>query len=324
MSTQQTQVDDLTAIRGIGRSRQKWFDQVFAVRTYDQLALLPADTIEAALKAAGKLSSRTEIENWLAQARELAATRPAQPEESHVVAEASTNGGGAVSGQGASTAKMAPEGEAWTPVASFVIEFQRPANAPDSATRRTAVHYVEADRGAFWPGVAFDQVQAWLAAHVTVPEPPASKPFVEPTLPAGVPAEPSTLRATEVRVIQPPHYRSAIDVTQPSASLAIKNVSHDKPITIEVDMAVSGVAPVIKGALQYTARCQVHDLTRGQRPYWLNMEEVGPAPGDQTPGYRSQRAELRLEPGTYELSVLLSGRHVTGPYYLELPRLNVL
>ena len=55
MSTQQTQVDDLTAIRGIGRSRQKWFDQVFAVRTYDQLALLPADTIEAALKAAGIL-----------------------------------------------------------------------------------------------------------------------------------------------------------------------------------------------------------------------------------------------------------------------------
>lgn len=322
MSTQQTQVDDLTAIRGIGRSRQKWFGQVFAVRTYEQLALLPADTIEAALKAAGKLSSRAEIENWLAQARELAA-QP-RPEAQPTIAETADDEGEASSGTGTAIAKTAPEGEAWTPVASFVVEFQRPANSPDALARRTAVHYIEADRGAFWPGVAFDQVHAWLAAHVTVPELLPALESLPETTPQPAAAMPSTLYATEVRILQPPHYRSAINVNQPVTSLAIKNVSHEKPITIEVDMAVSGAASAAQTGLQYTARCQVHDLTRGRRPYWLNMEEVGSAQDDQASGFRSQRTELQLEPGTYELSVVLSGRHVTGPYYLELPKLNVL
>ena len=65
MNTPQSQVDDLTKIKGIGRSRQQWFSQALAVRTYEQLAQLSADEVEGALRAAGKLPARSEIENWL-------------------------------------------------------------------------------------------------------------------------------------------------------------------------------------------------------------------------------------------------------------------
>lgn len=321
MSTLQGQIDDLTTIRGIGRSRQKWFNQVFAVHTYQQLATLSADTVEAALKAAGKLSSRAEIENWLTQARELAA----QPRPELQPNETVYNEGDASTGEAAS-AKTAADGEAWTPLASFVVEFQWLANAPAATARRTAVHHIEADQGAFWPGVALDQVHAWLAAHVTVPEPLAAMVFAPETTqpPAAVVARSATFYATEVRILQPPHHRTMLDVTQAVTSRAIHNVSHEKPITIEVVMAVSGAASAAGSGLQYTARCQVHDLTRGRRPYWIDMQEGDVAQNGPADGCRSHRTELQLEPGTYELSVLLSGQQVSGPYYFKLPKLNVL
>ena len=52
----QVRADDLTAIRGIGASRQRWLAQEFGVRTYVQLAALAPDEIEARLKSAGTVS----------------------------------------------------------------------------------------------------------------------------------------------------------------------------------------------------------------------------------------------------------------------------
>ena len=110
----QVRADDLTAIRGIGASRQRWLAQEFGVRTYVQLAALAPDEIEARLKSAGKLSSRAEIEGWVAQATQLAAATPP------------------------------PSEREWTPAATFVVEFQRHAG---SAAWRTVVHHLEADLG---------------------------------------------------------------------------------------------------------------------------------------------------------------------------------
>jgi hypothetical protein len=322
MSTPQTQPDDLTAIKGIGRSRQKWFHDVFAVQTYGQLAALSAAEVEEALKAAGKLASRAEIERWLVRARELAAASPAAGGDAE-----------ATPGEERAAARTTRADESWTPVASFVVEFQRPASAPTGPARRTAIHYLEADQGEVWPGVAFDQVHNWLVERVPIPEPEIEEEVAVEALAAGaaLPVEPATLRATQVRILQMPLRLATIDLADLAAGIAaplpttIRHASHEKPITIELDVAVSGAARAETSAQRrYTARCQVHNLTSGQQPAWVSMENAEGSAVEKPPGYESQRAELQLEPGVYELGVLLSGRQVTGPTYLELPKLNVL
>lgn len=309
MNAQETRSDDLTAIKGIGRARQQWFNETLAVRTYEQLAALSADEIDASLKTAGKLSSRAEIESWLGQARALVTTPPAvfQAQE----------------GLRASTATIAPTSETWTPMASFVVEFQKQTGAAGSPAWRTVAHYVEADLGATWPSVALDQVRQWLAEHVAMPEPESeeSPPEVEAI---ASPVQPPTVRPREIRILQRPHDLTTIDMARPLPP-AIRHVSHEKPITIEVDLALAGAANWPTGSpVQYTARCQVHDLTRGQRPYWLDMETAQAAEDDTAGVERSEFAELQLEPGVYAVGILISGPQVAGPYYVELPKLNVL
>lgn len=328
MNTQQSQVDDLTKIKGIGRSRQQWFSQALAVRTYEQLAQLSADEVEGALRAAGKLPARSEIENWLTQARQLVSPQPL--EGAAVAADASPDSRATMPEEGMDAAATAKKDEAWTPLASFVIEFQRPIDALDAPARRTAVHYIEVDKSAVWPGVALDQVHQWLADQVPL-SPPEAKPhltletMVDTVPPATSVAAPATFRATKVRIIQTPHHLATIDVTRPLAATVIKHVSHEQPITIEVEMTVADAArPPFGANFHFTARCQVSDLTQGRQAYWLDMKESSATDDNPSLGNWSQRADLRLEPGVYALGVLLSGLQVTGPIYVELPKLNVL
>ena len=59
---------DLTVIKGIGPVRQRWFNDSLNVYTYRELAALPAEEIESKLKAEGSITSRNDIEQWIAQA----------------------------------------------------------------------------------------------------------------------------------------------------------------------------------------------------------------------------------------------------------------
>lgn len=65
--------DDLTRIRGIEAAKQQWLRESFKVYTFRDLARLSVDKIESRLKAEWHSISRKEIQEWIAQARELAA-----------------------------------------------------------------------------------------------------------------------------------------------------------------------------------------------------------------------------------------------------------
>lgn len=291
----QVRADDLTAIRGIGASRQRWLAQEFGVRTYTQLAALSADVIEARLKSAGKLSSRAEIEGWLAQAAQMTAATPTPAEQE------------------------------WTPAATFVVEFQQHKGAADRSAWRTVVHYLEADLGQTWPDVEMDGVGDWLRQRVTAlqPEPPAAQPVpvVAPApRQASVVAAPVGLRVRQVRVSQPPAYATTLDVTQPAPPL-LGHVGHEAPLTFEVELEPVNDGPAT-AVPDYTARFQVHNLSRSGKPAWLDMQPGPAADGDTT--YRARLSDLHLEPGLYGLSIVISHAEPAGAIHLRLPKLNVL
>lgn len=290
----QVRADDLTAIRGIGASRQRWLAQEFGVRTYVQLAALAPDEIEARLKSAGKLSSRAEVEGWLAQAAELAAATPTPAEQD------------------------------WTPAATFVVELQQHQGPADRSAWRTVVHYLEADLGQTWPDVEIDGVCDWLRRRVVglQPELPAVQVAVQPVMEQAPPvAAPVALRARQVRVSQPPHYSAALDMTQPVPPL-LGHVRHGAPISFELELepADAGQSQPLAPA-DYAARFQLHNLSRSGKPELLDMQPVGPA-GDAA--YRARISNLHLEPGLYGLSILISHAGPAGAIQLRLPKLNVL
>lgn len=134
--------DELTAIKGIGASRQKWLQKTFKVQTYRDLADLSAEDIESRLKAEGKIVSRAEIETWIAQAEHLA------------------------------TSTVKDDG--WQPIASFVVEFQEHETESGIVEQRTKVHHVESDHTQLWGGIEQQALCRWMAEQLGDKAPPPS------------------------------------------------------------------------------------------------------------------------------------------------------
>ncbi|NET37887.1 MAG: hypothetical protein F6K19_38795 [Cyanothece sp. SIO1E1] len=63
--------DSLTRIRGIGPAKQQWFEAL-GIGTINELASASADELEFRFREAEHIVSRHEIEEWIAQAQELA------------------------------------------------------------------------------------------------------------------------------------------------------------------------------------------------------------------------------------------------------------
>lgn len=137
MATQQA-YDDLTTIKGIGRSRQQWLREQLDVKTYNDMASLLAEDVYAKLKDDGQIISLGDIESWIAQAHDLQAA-----------ASATT------------ASKVRAKG--WQPFGSFVIEFQENTRTGE---RRTSAHHVEADRTEIWAGVEQHNLCRWITRQL--------------------------------------------------------------------------------------------------------------------------------------------------------------
>lgn len=320
--------DDLTLIKGIGQARKTWLAETFDVSSFAGLAALTVDEIETALKASGKLSSRLEIESWIAQAQALAATstaaQPAEAEQENGELVENGRHSPLINREGNIDAMALPRG-AWQPVASFVVEFQSRNGQETAAEWRTVAHYMEADSGASWPGIETEQLRQWIEEQVsfsTRVESVATAPMLAQQPEAAVPS-PITLQVREIRLIQPPDYSATIDISKPERTF-LGHVLRQRPITLEValELAELSASTATSVAFNYRAQCLLHNLSTGKRPYLLDME-VRPLSGEQA-AYQTQLADLSLEPGMYKLGVLLKGRSPFSTNYFELPRLNVL
>ena len=65
--------NDLTVIKGIGKNRAQWLRDSLDIQTLRDLSIMPVDTIESRLKAEGFIASRAKIESWIEQARQILA-----------------------------------------------------------------------------------------------------------------------------------------------------------------------------------------------------------------------------------------------------------
>jgi predicted flap endonuclease-1-like 5' DNA nuclease len=160
MNSSDREDDDLTVIKGIGPARQQWLRGSLGVRTYRDLAALSTDEIESYLKAEGQIVSRSDIEQWIARAQELAAA--ADLSSGRVDSPTS-------------------EGE-WQPFASFVVEFQAREVKRRAEEQRTTIHHMEADKGEAWPGIEGERLCQWMLEQVSekVPREPEEAPNVIP------------------------------------------------------------------------------------------------------------------------------------------------
>lgn len=136
--------DDLTEIAGIGPARATLLRESLGVHSFQDLAALSVDEISSQLRAEGQFVSEGVIEQWIAQARELAGT----------TVEAEHN---------------SPNSEpAWESAATFVVEFQV---REDDEERRTRVHHMEEDVDANWPDVRPVEVSRWMMEQMGEPSP---------------------------------------------------------------------------------------------------------------------------------------------------------
>ena len=129
-------MDDLTELTQIGTSRARWLHERWGVETFADLAALPVDEVETAIRTEGLGTvSRDTVERWTEEAGARAAAA-----------------------------------QAWRPVASFVVEFQhRGADPTDGLAWRTTVHHVEGDRNERWPGVDCPALAEWMTAQFEPP-----------------------------------------------------------------------------------------------------------------------------------------------------------
>lgn len=143
--------DDLTQIPGIGPARAGWLREKFGVGTIRDLAALTTDEIERGLKKEGRAPvSRPAIEAWAEDARRRTSSSAAKD---------------------ASTAEPPEErrtraADAWTPVTSFVVEFQTRTSEGAPTAWRTSVHYLEQDRNQVWTGIDCAALCRWMTQRL--------------------------------------------------------------------------------------------------------------------------------------------------------------
>ena len=175
MNVLEKQMDDLTVIKGIKAVRQAWLREHLQIMDYADLAALSVEEVALALKADGRSASRKMIVSWIEEAAKLADE----------------------DGETAVSQNQPPRLKDWQPFASFVVEFQERKLAGQPKTQRTKVHYMEADKGMFWPDLAHTELSAWIKKQVgeTVIAPPVeAEPAVERPLPSLKPIQASISR----------------------------------------------------------------------------------------------------------------------------------
>jgi hypothetical protein len=288
--------DDLTAIKGIGPSRQHWLRESFGVHTYQDLAALSVSTIGSRLKAERQVTSLTEIGRWIAQAQELAKAAD-DPPGRNLEAEGP--------GAEASAKSLAGRTE-WQPFASFVVEFQARQVQGQAAERRTTVHYMEVDRSKTWPGIEGEQLCQWMLDQVderaqrrTEPE---EGPRVEARRAAGPPV---TVAITQIQAFQPPKTRTPTGIGragQPFTGF----VRSDEPFALEVSFALAGpaVPEVTKKQVTYRAQFYAHNPPTGECARLGDTEPGTLAEGELA--YTARLPQAALGPGVYRLWALVT------------------
>lgn len=317
--------DDLTAIKGIGQMRQKWLIKVFDVRTFSDLAALSVDQIETALKAEKQpMVARSELHEWLVQARERAAASDLASQKMVEPAAAEVE-----------EVPDIPTTPEWKPFASFEIEYRQRTREGRTAEYQTGVRHVDDDKSETWPGLEAEEPWRWMLDQVDrealpEPEPPThnnerekehTEALSAETRPAAGPD--IAIRVTDVQVRQPIGAGEPIGIGQPGQSFR-SAISSAEPFELGVSYDVIGAAASgeIGGKATFMAKFHVRNLHTGESP------ELGHAiPSvliEGTSSYRATLASVELPQGIYRVRLLVSLESTPLSSYSETRMLRVL
>lgn len=342
MDMNRTLNDDFTQIRGIGDMVQERLREVFGVQTFAQLANLNAAEIEVALKADKSIPApaRThkKIEQWLMAAGQLAdASGAAEQKPLLAVAEAAVKKREEV--------KTPTRGVDWQPIASFVIEFQSRVGETGGKEMRTAVHHMEGDRETHWSGIEQEKLCRWIVDEADVAHLVEESSSIRPSKKGAVPESMVELapveaagtmadnvsapafswekdvRALWVAVSQSQEPAAVVDVVgQDKPFLA--HVDHERPLNLEFNFALPNLTGTGTQSLKCRAYCQFNNMEELQKQDLFEMKTIEPGLGQSQ--MTASLSKVTLDPGIYEVGVLVRGERPLGAHYFRFPKLNVL
>ena len=280
--------DDLTVIKGIGPARQQWLQQSFGVQTFTDLASLSPNEIELRLKEDGQIARRGAIEEWVVQAKELAAAQ-AKP--------VSTVLPTAVLGE--------PD---WHPFASFVVEIQLQEKEGHKLVR-TAVQHIETDANQTWPGVECEELCHWIVSQV---DPKVERFIARQQAP---PAEQSTAAITIQQV----------DVWQQAALQKLARAERPFATILYSHEPFSVAAHIVQDLSDHPQDClaqfYVRDLLSGRE--WTLGETTAVLQTDLA--VIAQLTTIKLPQGQFRLTAFVStSQDDSVKDYFELPFVQVI
>lgn len=322
--------DILSAIKGIGEATERSLNESLGVRTYEDLAACSIDDIEAGLKSSGRNTSRNQIEEWLAQARELAGIPTRLPRR------------GERPGREQESAERQSEfGEVgWKPIATFVVEFQSRTDGNGVEEQRTMCQQHETAKEETWPGIDCQRTCEWMLAQIEEHPTPLSeeRPSLEmPTVAVPVSAateEPSadarsagsppvTVEVTQVRAFQPLESETPRAVATAGGSFS-GVVTGDEPVSFEVSFQIAGPAAMEIAECYSGFTAEVFAINRRNS---VRERFSAPGPGSITvneSSYTMVLPESTLPSGMYRLECIATLEGAPpAKGYLNVPFLRV-
>ncbi len=308
--------NDLTAIKGIGPARQQWFKESLNVSTYEDLAALSAEDVETRLKAEGRIASRGEIEQWIAQASQWATENAQEPR-----AEVPEN---------SNPSKMvnaALKVDGWKPFASFVVEFRERQLGDQPVEKQTIVHHVESDTGQTWLGLEKRLLCQWMIDQISeedaeVGESKAADVEVSEKKAASTARRiPAELKVNQVCIYQPPDSERPVATGLTGESFE-GWIEAQMPFSLEAKCELSGpaAAEAADGELKYQALYFASAQTG--KDVQIGDSQTAMLAVDQT-SYQAILPEATLQPGLYHLRVVAKIEGAARLGYAQISGLQV-
>lgn len=306
-------LDDLTKLAGIGPKVQSRLRTSLKVQTYVDLAAMAPDIIESDLgkdkSIPAPLKTRKKIERWIADAQSLV-------EKSNMPQPASQ--------------------EIWNPIDSFVLEFQSQETLSGKTKVRVVVQHVEHDANSKWDfqnEQEREELFNWMQREANLSQVLENAKLTDPqelqtfekevdeikketTLP-----KVEELKAIQISVIQGQEKTKA-EINGKEKRPFLGHIHHEQPLDLEVTFVMPSMPLIANSTQPYSAQCQFHNLSLGSEPIFMEMGTEQLASDQQS--ILAKISDISLEPGIYDLGILIKGERPLGAKFYDFPKLNVL
>ncbi|MBF2075448.1 MAG: hypothetical protein IGS50_17045 [Synechococcales cyanobacterium C42_A2020_086] len=303
---------DLTNIRGIGASRKRWLNSI-GIYTIADLSQASVDEVESSLKSGGRLLSRGELEEWIAQAKTVDLQN--QPAESFCALPDPLLETEPLETEPASSSLVAASTD-WIAVAVFKVEYQTRQIA-GKVEQRTLIHHLETNATETWSGFETQLIQPWMLDRIeaTLPQPEAENPVVPEII---------QLQVIQSHQIEQPMIADHAHPLFPGAILA------SEPFALEASVQLTGLSDAnLQKQIPYSIQCTVHDVSTGSTTILgtatLNISSTANIT------YKALLPELMLShSGIYRLKVSVTLQNSqaadrpTASGYFKVPMLQVV